>query len=211
MLEIRVHPTPATTQTARRLQDSAEATDDSRFYALLVEVLKIEVNVLLNDLLRPAADASTTPTAKAGNSASDGTAATTNGAGPSASSAASLPAREVTTDMDVDVAGPSQPAEAGKDDDRLVEHVPPQQPSQLWTPEQQAELWAAAERAAAAAAGSGAATQQAAERVLPAVFSLLEAAVEVLAADAERTASTSVDESAPRLSARCAPSRPVKP
>ena len=46
--------------------------------------------------------------------------------------------------------------------------------------------------------------QQAAERVLPAIFALLEAAVEVLAADAERAASASIDEPAPQLPARCA-------
>jgi len=46
---------------------------------------------------------------------------------------------------------------------------------------------------------------QTAERVLPAVFALLEAAVEVLAADADRGASTSIDdEEAPRLPASCA-------
>jgi len=46
---------------------------------------------------------------------------------------------------------------------------------------------------------------QTAERVLPAVFALLEAAVEVLAADADRSASTSIDdEEAPRLPASCA-------
>ena len=41
--------------------------------------------------------------------------------------------------------------------------------------------------------------------MLPAVFAMLEAAVEVLAADADRGTSTSIDdEEAPRLPASCA-------
>ena len=52
---------------------------------------------------------------------------------------------------------------------------------------------------------------QTAERVLPAVFALLEAAVEVLAADADRGASTSIDdEEAPQLPASCACLKPPR-
>ena len=45
--------------------------------------------------------------------------------------------------------------------------------------------------------------------MLPAVFALLEAAVEVLAVDADRDASTSVDEAAPQLPASCALPTPI--
>lgn len=46
---------------------------------------------------------------------------------------------------------------------------------------------------------------QVAERMLPACFMLLEAAVETLASDAERQASSSVDDPMPRLTPECAP------
>lgn len=45
---------------------------------------------------------------------------------------------------------------------------------------------------------------QVAERMLPACFMLLEAAVETLASDAERQASSSVDDPMPRLTPECA-------
>ena len=146
------------------LQDTAEAADGSRFYALLVEVLKVEVNVLLNDVLRPTADAkaAVAPAADADATGSAEPPAASGSTGPSFGRDAPLAAHSAPSDMDVDGAGPSQPAEAVAGSAEVADGVAPQlQPRQPWTPEQQAERWQAAERAAAAAAGSGASTQQA--------------------------------------------------
>ena len=160
---------------------AAAAPDGSRFYALLVEVLKVEANVLLNDVLRPGADADMTAGTSNGQqegevaaigTATDSSAAGGSGmqvdlqpsvadvAGPSGSTVPAA-AGKSSVAMDVDEAGPSQPA-PGHADGAITAGmgVLPQPFQQPWTPEQQAEQWAAAEHAAAAAAASGSATQQ---------------------------------------------------
>ncbi len=120
--------------------------------------------MLLNDVLRPTADASAAvlPVAETQPTGSAKSAAAADGAGPSSGGHAPLAAQSAAIDMEVDRAGPSQPAEAAASGAiGEAEEVIPQPPRQPWTPEQQAERWQAAERAAAAASGSGASTQQA--------------------------------------------------
>ena len=114
--------------------------------------------MLLNDVLRPSADADTTVPAGAASDIAGRPASAADVAGPSSSGPAQpLAAGAAPTVMDVDGAGPPQPAAASAGD---VEAAAGAQ-QQPWTPEQQAERWAAAERASAAAAASGTATQQA--------------------------------------------------
>ena len=173
---------------ARCLQDGEAATGPgSRFYALLVEVLKVEANVLFNDVLRPAADGGAAAGSSGdqerkpgsaviapdladhassiagvfGGKAVDMQASAADSAGPSSSAAGKAPDGHSAA-MDVDEAGPSQPAEAGAVGGEVTagRGVFPQPFQQPWTPEQQAERWAAAERAAAAAVASGSAAQQ---------------------------------------------------
>jgi len=145
------------------------AAEVSRFYAVLVEVLKVEANVLLNDVLRPGADAAAT--AGASNDRQDGDFDSPAAGGmdvgmqPSAAAADQAGPPDSTVpagaSMEVDEAGPSQPS-AGEPEGAITAGmgVLPQPFQQPWTPEQQAERWAAAERGAAAAAASASATQQ---------------------------------------------------
>ena len=167
------------------LQDSGAAgSDGSRFYALLVEVLKVEANVLLNDVLRPGADADApagtgggqetrantaviapggpdqgTSAAGVGGTGNSTQAYVADAAGPS-NGAANAPAGRSPRSTEMDVARPSQPAAGEGGGITAGQGVLLQPFQQPWTPEQQAERWAAAERAAAAAAESGVSTQQ---------------------------------------------------
>ena len=151
------------------MQDGqAAAAEGSRFYALLVEVLKVEANVLLNDVLRPGADAEAT--AGTGNGRQNGESGSSAAGGSHVdmqpSAAADQAGHSDSTvsagaSMELDEAGPSQPA--ARDAEGAITAgmgVLPQPFQQPWAPEQQAERWAAAERAAAAAAASGSTTQQ---------------------------------------------------
>ncbi len=149
----------------------AAAADGSRFYALLVEVLKVEANVVLNDVLRPGADAETAAATNDGrqNGESDRPEAGGTRMGMQSSAAAAAPDLAGPSDstvpagvsMEVDETGPSQPA-AGDAEGAVTAGmgVLPQPFQQPWTPEQQAERWAAAERAVAAAAASGSTMKQ---------------------------------------------------
>lgn len=147
---------------------------DNHFYKLLIEVLKIETNVLLNDVLRPAADAADISTevdasaaayaehAAASSSARaqsamvgpdaaaiqfEGMELGSDGAGPSGGSVGE---REGELSEGGE-GGESGPIEEAHPDAPIFE--PPQQ--QEWVPGKQALGWEAARKAAAAASGSG--------------------------------------------------------
>ena len=147
---------------------------DNYFYKLLVEVLKIETNVLLNDVLRPAADAADIAYSGVDAAAAayaEHTAASSS-AGPASTPAGpdGAAAELAGVHLGGDEVGPScgtagvgDTLEGGDGDVAGLRGGQPHggapvfesPPHQEWVPGTQAQGWEAARKAAAAASGAG--------------------------------------------------------
>ena len=172
-------PTKSMIQAEQRLVRCLQepAPGGNHFYKLLIEVLKIETNVLLNDVLRPDADATDDAAASAAAEARAAAAevgiasavipSATAGADAAAAAVDSAASELGGMELDYSSAGPSAgaagrsaagasrdvagPSDRAPHPDAPVFESPHQQE---WVPGTQAQGWEAASRTAAAASGA---------------------------------------------------------